>query len=235
MNDSKGSFAWSGDYDVDVKELEKYAQKPTTARAYYSHAVYIQTIFHRLIQGTDRAKNFPARIGLLRKIHDELFPIAYFCKLHFESSEDVSIRYRIGNQQHDAIVVDQRQGSSGENIEYLEVTTLQDRSDAELLGKLAGGRTTVVEGNLDQNNFTRKLFLLKTALDNKASILYPKGTALLVYMDEDRFQRHTFGFSPPKLDWKKSVAEIVEEAMPKLTSFSGIFVYRRDGIIYPAS
>lgn len=235
MNDSESIFDWSGDYNVDAKKLEKYAQKQITARHYYSHVIYIQTIYHRLIQGTDRAKNFPARVGLSRKIHDELFPIAYFCKLHFKLSDDVSIEYKRGNQNHDAIVVDQRQCSSGEDIKYLEITTLQDSSDADLLGKLAGGGTTIIEGNLDQNNFIRKLSLLKTALENKASIVYPKQTALLVYMDEDRFQRYAFGFSPPKLDWKKSVAEIVEEVMPKLASFSGIFVYRRDEIIYPAS
>lgn len=226
-------FAISGDYNEDVKRLEDFAQSSVSAYQYYDHVVTIQSIFNHLIRGTDRADKYPQRIGLARKIHDELFPIAFFARLYFARASNVFIESKIGNQNYDAIVDDRRDPHLAGPIKFLEVTTLQDKKDSDLLGKLAKNRTVSIVGDAKQSDFERKMLLLRKILQQKAQKDYPPGTSLLIYTDEHRFRTWSFGVAKNEPDWQGSIIKIANEYLPALSLFSGVFIFSRENIYYP--
>lgn len=232
MIDSKMSFAMFGDYDKDVKSLEDFAQTPVSAHDYYDHVASVLGIFNYLIQGTDRAKNYPQPVGLARRIRDELFPISFFASLYFGNSDSVFIESKIGNQNYDAVVDDRRYPNEEGRVKFLEVTTLQDKSDSDLLVELAEKQTVSIEGDLEQVDFDRKMLLLRKMLDQKSKKNYPVGTILLVYTDQDRFQNWHFGFPKKELDWQGEITKIANEFMPSLDSFSGVFIFCKKKIYF---
>lgn len=221
---------FTGDWKADKHIVKEIAESPMTAQTAYEHAQVVMTLFNRLTYGTPSAPDYPMRSGLVRKVYDELFPIAYFAKLYFSESSEVVICWHDGNQQFDATVKDERPGPGESRINYLEVTTLQNGEDAHLLSRMAKENTICIEGDQDQFNYLRKVDLLKVALKKKAAIKYPPQTALLVYTDEDRIQRFSFGKDFRKVDRKGSFAAALEEMQDFLTGFSAVFVYSKHEI-----
>jgi hypothetical protein len=222
----------SGDYKEDVKRLQDFAQTVVSAHAYYGHVAQIQSIFNYLIHGTDLAEKYPQRLGLARKIHDELFPIAFFARLHFRSSQSVFIQSKIGSQNYDAAVDDRREPHMAGKIKFLEITTLQDKSDSDFLGELTKSAIVSIEGDQEQVDFDRKMFLLRRGLEQKAKKDYPAGTALLVYTDEHRFQKHSVGIPRTGPDWQGAITEIAHEYLPRLGSFADVFIFSKEKIYF---
>lgn len=221
----------TGDWEKDKNIIREMAETPMTAASAYMHARVIMTLFNQRTFGTPSAPGFPNRSGLLRKVYDELFPIAYFAEHYFQKSNDVSICWHDGNQQYDATVEDHRMDQDKSSIRYLEVTTLQDRTDAELLVDLAIDGSVCIEGDHEESEYLRKTDLLKKALNKKAGIIYPPGTALLVYTDEDRSQKFSFGpKSSHKIDRKSGFKAILEEKQGLLAGFSSVFIYSKNEI-----
>lgn len=222
----------TGNWKTDRATVIAIAEAPTTAAKFYVHAQVVLALFNRLTHETPSAPNYPERSGLARKVHDELFPIAHFAKLRFAESNNVSIRWHHGSQQFDATVEDRRPDPDRSSIHYLEVTTLQDKEDAEMLQRLAESKEGVVkiEGDLDQTTHTRKVALLKKALEKKGAINYPTGTALLVYTDEDRFRQFSFGVPQNSIDKKGSFRAVLEEMKHLLGGFSEVCVYSKNEI-----
>lgn len=221
---------FTGNYDQDKSILIEIAESPMTAANAFQHAQVVMGLFNRLTYGTPSAPNYPERSGLVRKVFDELFPIAHFAKLYFDESDEVSIRWHHGNQNFDAIVEDRRQDSSRSSIRHLEVTTLQNRQDADLLTQLANERTVCIEGDHGVSDHLRKAELLRVIIEKKGQKKYPPNTALLVYTDEDRFAHFSSGTPAPKIDKKNSFGDVVKEMQHLLTSFSEVYVYSKNEI-----
>lgn len=219
------------DWNEDKLIIEKAAGQPTTADGYYNHATAIQALFDTLTYGTSAQPQHPQRIGLLRDVHDELYPIAHFANLYFTTPKNVVIQWIDGNQQHDAIVKYTGEGSNQSDICYLEVTTLQGREDAEQLKELSrnpGVAVTVSETAQDKHN--RKIEQLKIILKKKAKIAYPEKTALLVYTDEDRFCQFYFGVQPPRIDKKSDYEAVLRNFESSLGNFSHVFIFSKSEI-----
>jgi hypothetical protein len=221
----KVNRTFTGDWEADKHILKELAESPMTAKTAYQHAHVVMTLFNQLTYNTPFAPDYPMRSGLVRKVYDELFPIAHFAKLYFSESSEVVICWRDGNQQFDAVVEDERLNSGEPRINYLEVTTLQDGKDAKFLSRMARETTICIEGSQDESNHLRKVELLKVALKKKAAIKYPPQTALLVYTDEDRFQWFSFGQNVLEIDRRSSFKAALEEMQDILTGFSKVFIY----------
>ncbi|MBR7777953.1 hypothetical protein [Undibacterium rugosum] len=219
----------TGEWNKDQGDVEKIATQSTSADKFYKHVRVIEALFHKLTYGTPSAPDYPQRKGLIRKVHDELYPIAFFSKLYFALSPKVLITWHKGNQNFDAAVKDQRSGSCQSNIHYLEVTTLQDETDANQLKQLSEKGSIIIEGNLVQENHERKIELLRKALEKKGSKKYPENTALLIYTDEDRFH-HCFGISPPPINKTGDFEAVLRDMKDLLRSFSHVFVYSKNEI-----
>lgn len=227
----KVNVTLTGDWEKDKSVIQEAAMQPTRADKFYNHAAAIQSLFNILTYGTPSAPSHPQRKGLLRKVHDELYPIAHFAKLHFTDPTNVFIKWIDGNQNYDAIVEYQCDDFSRSSIRYLEVTTLQGKEDAKELEELSKGSNIVnVQNNSDYDNHIRKVGLLKEALRKKGSKDYPASTALLVYTDEDRFRKFYFGMPAPEIDKKGNYEAVLDELAYLLEDFSHVFIYSKDEI-----
>jgi len=221
---------FTGDYEKDNKTLIEIAEDPVTAAFAAQRAEVVMNIHHKITYGTPSAPNYPERAGMARKVFDELFPIAHFANLYYCASEEVTICWKNGGQNFDATVDDKRNNSVRSSIRYLEVTTLQDRQDSELLTQLAENGTFSSEGDSTQLDHERKITSLRTALEKKGKKKYPPETALLVYTDEGRFQRFSYGAQSSQIDVKKSFSDVVNEMKHLLTGFSQVFIYSKNEI-----
>ena len=216
------------DWNKDRLQVEKGARQPTPADKYYDLARSIHALFDLLTYGTPSQPNHPMRTGLLRKVHDELYPIAHFAKLYFTNPENVVIQWVDGNQQHDAIVEYIGAGSNQSDIRYLEVTTLQGKEDFDELKELSEGPSvTLVASGSAQEKHDRKIEQLTRILKKKSKILYPPKTALLVYTDEERFRQFHFGPPLPKIDKKSDYEASSHDLAPLLRNFSHVFIFSR--------
>jgi len=219
------------DWNKDRLTIEKAAGQPTTADGYYNHAAAIQALFDMLTWDTPAQPQHPQRIGLLRDVHDELYPIAHFANLYFTSPKNVVIQWIDGNQHHDATVKYTGEGSNQSDICYLEVTTLQGKEDADQLKELSrnpGVAITVRE--TAQEKHDRKIEQLKIILKKKAKIAYPDKTALLVYTDEDRFRQFHFGLQPPQIDKKSDYEAVLRDFELSLGNFSHVLIFSKSEI-----
>lgn len=223
---------FTDDWDVDKLKLETCAQKSFTAANAALHAQVIQTLFQRLTFDTPAAPEFPTRQGLLRKVHDEIWPIAHFSNLYFKASPNVEISWHSGNQSYDATVADHRPETESSLVKYLEVTTLQDAEDAELLKQLAASDTGILctEGDQQMLQHSRKLEKLEAVLRKKAKINYPEGTVLLVYTDEERFKSFHFGYEPRQIDKQGDFKKVLSEKSEDLKHFLDVVIYNRNQI-----
>lgn len=220
----------SGDWEVDKSTVICVAETPRSAAQFSHHVQTLSTLFSILTHGTALAS--PERKGLARKIHDELFPIAHFARIHYAESSLVSIKWHAGNQQFDATVEDCRPEIDRSNIRFLEVTTLQNGEDARLLKQLASSKNGVVgyEGDFEQGQSLQKADLLTKALKKKAGKKYPPNTALLVYTDEDRFAMYTFGLGRKTIDMKTRFEDVLNEMKHLLGGFSEVYIYSKNEI-----
>lgn len=223
----------TGNWEQDEATVREIAETPTSAAKFALHAQVILTLFNHRTHGTRFAPTLPGRSGLLRKVHDELYPIAHFARLHFAAAEEVVIAWRDGDQNFDATIEDRREGPNQSHLQYLEVTTLQDRDDADLLKQLSKSERGVVnfEGDFEQAVHDRKVALLRTALGTKGEKNYRPGTALLVYTDENRFRQFSFGVPGHFIDKKASFSAVLAEMAPLLGVFAEVHVYSSD-IVY---
>lgn len=220
----------TGDWEKDQPIVKEIAMQNATAETFYVHARIIESLFNNLTYGTPAAPNYPQRKGLLRRVHDELYPLAHFAKLYFSASPEVVIKWQLGSQNFDATVDDQREGKCRSNICYLEVTTLQDEEDANQLEELSEQGSIEAIGNPAQANHLRKVELLRRALEKKGRKNYPEKTALLVYTDEDRFRYFYIGMQPPLIDQKRDFEAVLGELKHLLEGFSHVFIYSRNEI-----
>lgn len=220
----------NGKWDDDKHQVESHATQPVTAEKFYDHAASVLILFQCLTHGTSSAPRYPERSGFIRKIYDELSPIAHFAKLYFNQSNAVLIQWHSWNQNFDAEVVDIRHKSSW--LDYLEVTTLQGDEDAKLLKDLSLSETGCVlrVGNLDQEEHLRKLDQLRRILKKKGEKKYPPNTALLVYTDENRFKGSYIGTEQLKLNKKTDFMGVLDEMKSLLVNFSYVFIYSKDEI-----
>jgi hypothetical protein len=220
----------TGDWKRDQSIVKEIAMQSATAETFYDHARGIESLFNTLTYGTPAAPNYPQRMGLLRKVHDELYPLAHFAKLYFSASPEVVIKWQFGSQNFDATVDDQREDTRRSNICYLEVTTLQDEEDAKQLEELSEKGSIETTGDQAQANHLRKVELLRRALEKKGRINYPEKTALLVYSDEDRFRHFYIGMQPPVIDKKRDFEAVLGELKHLLDGFSHVFIYSKNEI-----
>lgn len=221
----------SGNWEKDKAIILEAAGQPTPADNYFNHAAAIEALFNTLTYGTPAQPEHPMRKGLLKEVHDELYPIAHFAKLYFTCPNNVVVRWISGNQRHDAIVEYKEGGSNQSDISYLEVTTLKGKEEADELKKLSmGSFGTVMSSNAAQAEHDRKIDQLRRMLEKKAAIDYPNKTALLVYTDENRLQNFHFGVTEPKINKKETYETVLQEFKPSLQNFSYVFIFSKNEI-----
>lgn len=222
----------TGDWEKDEPLVTQFAEKPVSAEAYFDHARVIETLFKQLTHDTRFAPAAPRRIGLSLEIHRELYPIGHFARLYFEASEGVIISWRRGSQNFDATLDDQREAPARSDLQYLEVTTLQDNEDSELLDGLAKSPNGTIGffGDHEYDTHQRKLAQLRLVLEKKGKKTYPDRTALIVYTDEHRFAQYTFGGPRREIDRKSEFSAVLAEMAPLLGKFAEVHIFSKDEI-----
>lgn len=221
------------DWKKDKAAVIKLAETLTKASEYFKLVQAVEAIFNRYAPNAVSDIGYAKRIGLSRKIHDELYPIAHFARLHFRSSDDVWIQWRNGSQSFDATVEDRRFVPQNSIIHFLEVTTLQDEQGAKDLQQLNSTGIRFFEScdHPHNNSHQRKIESLKIVLEKKTKINYPPNTALLIYTDENRYDN--YDFSKPSLETNKVVNydETIKAMQVQLfAKFEAACVYSREKI-----
>lgn len=143
------------------------------------------------------------RQGLAKQLVEEALPLGIFALHHYCSSEEVSIRLVLGNQNYDAVIDDQRsnpspfsfievtQAHAGEE-EHLRMIALEEDGHVNVLGTVrkSGKKTTGIHVEVEQVSeshhvvLSRELERIEAAVRRKAGKEYPEGTALLVVFDD---------------------------------------------------
>ncbi|RUR71093.1 hypothetical protein EJP67_28965 [Variovorax guangxiensis] len=221
------------DWKKDKASVIKLAETRTQASEYFKLVQAVELLFNRYAPGAVSRLGYPQRIGLSRKVHDELYPVAHFASLHYKSSEDVWIQWRSGSQRFDATVEDSRPVQQMPIIHFLEVTTLQDEQDAKKLQDLnvTGTLSFISSAPPSLVSHQRKVNLLREVLGKKAEINYPPNTALLVYADEHRFAQYCFGGPAPNIDREADYGKVLKEMRERLLAkFEAVYVYSREQI-----
>lgn len=220
----------TGEWEKDKDDVQRAATQRTTAKEFYNLAVAIQGLFNILSYSSPAVKKYPQRSGLLLKVYGELYPIAYFARLFFQSSDDVVIQWVDGSQNYDANVFYKNEAVRHAGIDFLEVTTLQDQEDAKQLEELSHDLVTVAVSESAYDAHKRKLDLLRRILKKKGGKKYPPNTALLVFTDEDRFRPYYFGMEPPAIDKKGDYESVLNELSDLFSKFNHVFVFSKTEI-----
>lgn len=143
------------------------------------------------------------RRGLAKQLVEEALPLGIFALHHYCSSEEVRLRLVLGNQNHDAVIDDQRsnpspfcfvevtQAHAGEE-EHLRMLALEEHGHVNMLGAVrkSGTKATGIRVEVEPLAESQHVVLIKelerieAAVRRKARKEYPEGTALLVVFDD---------------------------------------------------
>ena len=221
----------SGNWNEDKAKIFKLAQTPTSAQEFPTLVQSVHALFRALAPAAVSPLGIEQRVGLSRKIHNELYPLGNFAELHFAASAEVQITWHDGSQSFDATVEDRR-AELEFSSKFLEITTLQDKEDADQLDAL--NPTGIVSFSSSEHpvlaDHRRKVGLLRSVLEKKAKITYPAGTALLVYTDEFRFKSFTVGAPAPVIDQPHDYGEVLDEMKSSLGGFDAVYVFSKQAI-----
>lgn len=216
---------------VTVAELEK-------TRSAAEFAKWVETKHPEIGQTEDGRKAYRNRLGLLKEFVTEALPLAITCELYFNLSEHVYITHLVGNQDHDAVVEDNRKTSSG--LQFLEVTMASENFDSTyrmrhlnehcsvpLTGKVtvarnrkAGTETIDIEPHVAVEHGAFRQGVLDdilAAAKRKGAKNYPRNTGLII------------GFNPgPAFQDERDLQSlddfVVARVLPCVTDFARLFV-----------
>lgn len=179
---------------------------PETLEQVHSAAAYlgwVRSLISDLQAEPDGIRQIRFRTGLAKELLEEARPIGLFASQFFESSEEVHIGLKIGNQVYDATVSDARATPSG--IRFLEVTLASEgeldhlrmrklHEDGQVSGfgritktgtKRTGLRIEDEPEAISQESLLRlEKRLISEAIERKLAKQYPEGTALVIAFDD---------------------------------------------------
>lgn len=130
-------------------------------------------------------KDFRLQKGLLKKLPEEIAPLAIFGKHKYRSTDQVLLRPVIGSQNYDAEIIDKRIEPPDKC--YIEITQAHEGEDdyfrrCELLNKGFVFSNAPVEEGV-KNELTR----IVCAAKRKAGKDYPTNTSLIIFSTIPRF------------------------------------------------
>lgn len=129
---------------------------------------------------------FRLQKGLLKKLPEEIAPLAIFGKKKFGDTDQVLLQPIIGSQNYDAKVIDKRTNSA--SVTYIEITQAYiDKSDGKKqylrrLELLERG-CTHHEGEVEES-VKNELDRIIAAAKRKAGKDYPVNTSLIISFDD---------------------------------------------------
>lgn len=195
----------------------------------------MKTLISRVKKEPNGLQQLRLRMGLAKELINEAFPIGLLASTYFGSSEEVSIRLKIGNQSYDAIVSDSR--STGLPVEYVEVTLASDGEDDYLrmhvlhesggvsdvgsvikTGTRRTGQTIQVKREMVSQSeiLRRESERVARAIARKLDKAYPPNTLLLVGFDD------TMAFDRP--DNIANLEATVATYFPQLKAFHSVVI-----------
>lgn len=178
------------------------------------------------------------RLGLLKEFVTEALPTSLACEHYFGLSELVHITHIVGTQNHDAVVEDGREHSSG--LRYLEVTMASETRDSAYRTRYLNEHGSVpLHSDLD---ITRNrlectetikvgdsemvehgafcsgvLDRILTVAASKGRKLYPENSGLIIGFDPGLAFRD-------KLDLEMLDNFVIKHVLPEVTNFRSVFV-----------
>jgi hypothetical protein len=183
----------------------------------------------------DGLERIRLRIGLAKELMNEAFPIGLLAARYFERSERVSLSLKVGSQNFDAEVVDNRnQGSAVRYIEvtnaddgeddYLRMRVLHERGEVSGLGSVTktGTRRTGLTINVAREMVSQADVLqqernrLSRAIERKLGKPYPPNTLLLLAFED------TMAFD--RRENIASLESVLTEYLPRLQAFHSVAI-----------
>lgn len=164
---------------------------------------WVRNVIARVKAEPDGQELIRLRIGLAKELMNEAFPIGLLASTYFDKSEQVSIALKIGNQNFDATVKDNREPSS--LVEHIEVTMADDGEDdysrmcvlnqkGEVSGlgqvtktgtKKKGKVINVSDDMVSQADvLSSERSRISRAIERKLGKVYPPNTLLLLAFDD---------------------------------------------------
>lgn len=143
------------------------------------------------------------RQGLAKELMNEALPLGVLAERYFDGSSQVNITLKVGNQNFDATVVDNRQG--GSLVQYIEVTIagdgeedylrmrlLHERGNVSVLGHITKSGTKRSTVNIEVSDeatsqaevLRRERDRISRAIERKLGKPYPQNTMLLLALDD---------------------------------------------------
>lgn len=196
---------------------------------------WVKTLISRVKKEPDGLQQLRLRMGLAKELINEAFPIGLLASTYFGSSDEVSIRLKIGSQSYDAIVSDSRNTSLP--VEYIEVTLASDGEDDYLrmrvlhesgevsglgpVSKIGTRRTGLsIEVNCEMASQTEVLHResnrVARAIARKLNKAYPPNTLLLIGFDD------AMAFDRP--DNIENLEATVATYFPQLKAFHSVAI-----------
>jgi hypothetical protein len=217
-----------------------------TAKSYLSWA---RGLVAQVKSEPDGLRRIRLREGLTKELMTEALPIGHLASTYFAESEDVRIKLKIGNQNFDAEVSDDRKNASP--LSFIEVTLAHEGEDEYLrslvlheIGEVSGlGKVTkrgtkksgltveVAREMVSQGDvLSRERDCVSRAIERKLDKDYPADTLLLIGFDD------TIAFE--RRDNTENLQAVLDEFLSRLKSFHtvaivglqrGLLIDRRTG------
>lgn len=196
---------------------------------------WAQSLITQVKAEPDGLSRIRLRIGLVKELMNEAFPIALLAAKYFDKSPQVSISLKIGSQSFDAVVSDKR--SEGSSVQYIEVTMAYEGEDDYLrmltlhkVGEVSGLGTVTKHGtkktklaiNVENEMVSQAEILrrerdcISQAIERKLGISYPPNTLLLIGFDD------TMSFN--RNDNIRNLEAILSDYSPKLMAFHSVVI-----------
>lgn len=202
-----------------------------TAREYLSWAKNLISDFNNSQGNFKKAR---LRKKPLKELIEEALPVGYFTQHYYNSSDEVYIRLKIGNQNYDAKVRDERICQS--RIEFIEVTGTYvvgastggedylfrlhlHNHNKSGTGKITktGTKNTGINTTIDRKAISTADILahekltIEDAIGRKSKKIYPENTALVISFDD------TYAFDKP--EHISNLENTLEQNTEQLSSF----------------
>ncbi|AII61550.1 hypothetical protein [Dehalococcoides mccartyi] len=162
---------------------------------------------------------FRLQYGLLKKLPEEIAPVAIFGEHKFGSTDQILLKPVIGSQNYDAIVIDKRTEPSTET--YIEITQAHEGENdywrrCQLLNKgyvfsnapvIKSGKGKNLQVSIPETatpveaGVKNELDRIVDAANRKANKNYPDNTSLIIFFDDTKLSEERLqALNLPTLD-----------------------------------
>lgn len=173
------------------------------ARSAAEFRSWVEQAIETMGSTTEGKQQVRFRKGIAKPLVEEALPLSLLCDSYFNSDHRVTIRHVLGNQNYDAVIIDERPNSApfryleitqaheGEN-EHLRMLVLERNGHVNMLGDVRKtgtkhtGITVEVENEAKDHRkvLAAEIERIREAINRETGKSYPKGTGLLVVFDD---------------------------------------------------